>query len=77
MNHDWHVAGIIESGKLARMVVRMPVLQDLDASTGKVSQIYVKVDDPANIDPVVEELHCSEDSQPHVYTMDESPPCTT
>jgi putative ABC transport system permease protein len=34
----------------------MKVLQDLDSSNNKVSQIYVKADKPADIDSVLEEL---------------------
>jgi putative ABC transport system permease protein len=60
LNHTWHVAGIIEPGKLARIAVQLGVLQDLDAATGKVGQIYVKVDDAANIDAVVKELDAME-----------------
>ncbi len=44
------------AGKLARIAVQLGVLQDLDAATGKIGQIYVKVDDAANIDAVVKEL---------------------
>ena len=29
INHSWHVAGIFESGKLTRICVRLPVLQQL------------------------------------------------
>jgi len=56
LNKEWHVAGVIEPGKLARLAVELPVLQDLDAATDKVGQIYVKVDDAANIDTVMREL---------------------
>jgi putative ABC transport system permease protein len=56
INHDWRVAGVIEPGKMTRLAVQMAKLQDLDAATGKVGQIYVKVDDPANINQVVGEL---------------------
>lgn len=56
INHDWRVAGVIEPGKLARLAVRLATLQDLDAATGKVAQIYVQADDPANIDLVAGEL---------------------
>jgi len=56
LNQDWHVAGIIEGGKLARIVVTKATLQELDAATGKVSVIYVKLDDPANTDAVVRQL---------------------
>jgi putative ABC transport system permease protein len=60
LNHAWHVVGIIGSGKLARIAVQLRVIQDLDAATGKVSQIYVKADDPANIDTVMQELNSLE-----------------
>jgi len=56
LNQDWRVAGIIEGGKLARIVVNKATLQDLDAATGKVSVIYVKLDDPAFTDAVVRQL---------------------
>jgi len=37
LNHDWNVAGIIGSGKLARLVVEKRRLQELASATGKVS----------------------------------------
>jgi putative ABC transport system permease protein len=56
MNRPWRVCGIIEEGKLARVVVPIQVLQDLTSNSGKISQIFVKVDNPANTDAVVTEL---------------------
>jgi putative ABC transport system permease protein len=56
MNHPWHVAGIVDPGKLARIAVPLKTLQELDASTGHISAIYVKVDRPENIASVVQEL---------------------
>jgi putative ABC transport system permease protein len=56
INHPWRVAGIVESGKMARLVVDKRVLQELDSSSNKVSQIYVKVDNPAHINSVLNEL---------------------
>ena len=56
LNKVWHVAGIIDTGKLVRIAVSLKVLQDLDAAHKDVTQIYVKVDDPANIPLVVKEL---------------------
>jgi putative ABC transport system permease protein len=56
MNRKWRVCGIIEEGKLARLVIPLPILQDLTSNAGKLSQIFVKVDRPANIDTVVAEL---------------------
>ncbi len=56
LNHKWRVAGIYASGKLARLVLPLTVVQDLTANTGKVSLIYLKVDNPLNVDSVVESL---------------------
>ena len=70
LNHDWRVVGVIEPGKLARLAVQIGTLQELDAATGRVAQIYVQVDDPANIDLVVDELQRLLKSY-KVYTMAE------
>ncbi len=51
MNREWHIAGIIGPGKLARVVVPLTVLQQLDDAEGKVSQIYVKLDNPGKYQP--------------------------
>jgi putative ABC transport system permease protein len=55
-NQGWRVSGIIEQGKLARLAMPLAVLQDVASSTGKISQIYAKVDDPENIDEVIADL---------------------
>ncbi|HTW63323.1 MAG TPA: ABC transporter permease [Bryobacteraceae bacterium] len=56
LTRPWHVCGIYEPGMLARVVVPLATLQDLTANTGKVSMIYVKLDDPAKTDQGVDEL---------------------
>jgi len=56
LNHDWRVAGVIEGGKMARIVVNKATLQDLDSATGKVTNIFLKLDDPANTDAVAQRL---------------------
>jgi len=55
-NHNWKVAGIVEPGKLSHMFVPIGVLQDLTNNPGKVSQIYLKLDDQRNSGTVVAEL---------------------
>jgi putative ABC transport system permease protein len=55
-NHPWRVSGVFEPGMLARIVVPLATLQNLTGNTGKVSTVYVKVDNPANIDSVKAEL---------------------
>jgi putative ABC transport system permease protein len=56
LSGDWRIAGIIDTGKLTRVAVSLNELQRLDDVEGKVAQIYVKVDDPANIQAVIREL---------------------
>jgi putative ABC transport system permease protein len=70
MNHTWRVSGIFESGKLARVCAKLDVLQALTGSPRKISQIYLKVDDPPNAQSVVNDLR---DKMPgyFIYTMDE------
>ncbi|MCC6364224.1 MAG: ABC transporter permease [Bryobacterales bacterium] len=49
LNRKWHVCGIVQPGKLARLFIPLKILQDLSANTGKLTMIYVKLDDPANL----------------------------
>ena len=60
MGRPWRVSGIIQGGKLARIVVDKKRLQFLESANGKVSVIYVKLDNPALADQVVEELRKDE-----------------
>jgi putative ABC transport system permease protein len=70
MNHKWRVSGIFESGKLARICARLDVLQTLTGSSRKLSQIYLKVDDPKHSQPVVNDLRSRMPGY-FIYTMDE------
>jgi putative ABC transport system permease protein len=66
----WTVRGIVGSGKLARVFVQKAVLQDVTANTGKISMVYVKVDDPKNIPDVILGLKAKlPDYQ--IYSMEE------
>ena len=56
MNRDWRVCGIVEPGKLARIVIPRATLQDLVGATGKLSQIFLKLDNPANTSQVLAAL---------------------
>src|SRR5277367_1632289 len=67
VNHDWRVAGIFESGKLTRICVRLPVLQEIMGSPRHLSQIYVKADDPNHIQDVLSELRALLPGYP-IYT---------
>ena len=56
LNTPWRVCGIIEGGKLAHIVFPLGVLQEKTSNVGEVSQIYLKLDDPANTAAVVQGL---------------------
>lgn len=53
LNHKWRLVGIIDGGKLARVVVSLKTLQQVLDTGPKVTSIYLKLDNPANIDTVV------------------------
>jgi putative ABC transport system permease protein len=55
LNHSWRVAGIFENGKLTRIAMALDALQDL-TEKGKVTQIYLKLDNPANTAEVIQQL---------------------
>jgi putative ABC transport system permease protein len=70
MNHVWRVSGVFESGKLARICVRLDVLQNLTGNSRKLSQIYLKVDDPNRAQAVVDDLRNKMPGY-FIYTMEE------
>jgi len=49
VQHVWHLAGIIQGGMLARLVVPLHTLQFITGNGGKVSQIMVKLKDPSKV----------------------------
>jgi len=55
-NHDWHVVGIIEHGKGARLFVPLPTLQDLVAANDKASIFLLKCTRPEHTQDVTEEM---------------------
>lgn len=55
-NHDWKIVGIVEPGKLSRVFVPIRSLQEIESSPGKVTQIFLKLDNPDQVDAVVAQL---------------------
>ena len=69
INHDWNITGIDTGGKLARITVKLPVLQELAGRPGYHTQIYAKLDDPKLQQQVADQLKVTlNDDQ--VYSMD-------
>jgi putative ABC transport system permease protein len=69
VDHDWVVSGIYAGGKLARICVKLPVLQEIAGSPGHLTQIYVKLDDPKYAQQVVDDLKAQLHND-QIYTMD-------
>ncbi len=57
LNHNWRVCGIVEEGRLSHLIASITRLQELTSNSGRVSQIVVKLDDPANTKLVVAQLN--------------------
>jgi putative ABC transport system permease protein len=68
--HKWTISGIVEEGKLSATFVDIAALQDIFAEPGKISMVYVKVDDVKNISTVIKDLQAQLDMY-KIYSMDE------
>jgi putative ABC transport system permease protein len=70
LNRKWRVSGIFEEGKLARVVLPLKTIQNLTSNDGKLSQIYVKADQPSNVRPVIDFLKSKLEGYP-IYSAEE------
>ncbi|HLJ86451.1 MAG TPA: FtsX-like permease family protein [Candidatus Angelobacter sp.] len=55
-NHEFRVSGIVANGRGGRRFLPLKTMQFLTGSEEKASMFYVKADNPANADMVVEEI---------------------
>ena len=56
LNNTFRICGIVERGKGGRKFLPLSTLQDLTGGKDKASVMYLKLDDPANADAVVDEI---------------------
>ena len=70
IDHDWHISGVYEGGKLARIVVKLSALQTIMVTPGHVTVIYGKLDDPKLAQQVVADLKTKLPGYP-ILTMEE------
>ncbi len=56
IDRSWHVVGIISEGKLARVAVPLATMQEINSADHKVTQVYIRLDDPSSTDAVVHQL---------------------
>ena len=70
LDRDWKVAGIIEPGKLARVIVPISILQELTGTQQKLSVVYAKLDDPRHVPATIDFLK-SKLPNYQVYSLEE------
>jgi putative ABC transport system permease protein len=56
LNHEFRICGIIEHGKGGRKFLPLNTMQDLMEAKDKANIFYLKLDNPANADTVVDEI---------------------
>ena len=56
-NHKFRISGIVEHGKGGRKLLPIDTMGKLTDAEGKASLFYIKCDDPANENTVMEEIH--------------------
>jgi putative ABC transport system permease protein len=56
LNHDFRLAGIVENGKMSRLFIPLKTMQDLMGWRGEVSQIYIRLKDPAQTAAMITRL---------------------
>ena len=57
LNHDFHVAGIVEHGKGSRLFIPLATAQDLSGARDKASIFFVKCTEPAYTDDALKAIH--------------------
>ena len=71
-NRDFRISGIVEAGKGGRKLLPLATMGELTGSLDKASAFYIKVDDPANEQAVINEIHNVRGLQDYpVWTMRE------
>lgn len=70
LNHNFHVAGIVESGKMSRIFIPLSTMQDLMGWQGKLSQVYLKLRDRKHTHVLIEKIKKILPSYP-IYAMEE------
>ncbi|MGO9318496.1 MAG: ABC transporter permease [Terracidiphilus sp.] len=72
MDHSFHIVGIVEHGKGGRKLLPIDTMGAMMGAEGKASIFYIKCDDPANQNAVIEEIHSTRGLEDYpVETIDE------
>jgi putative ABC transport system permease protein len=69
---EFRISGIVEAGKGGRKLLPIDTMGELTGSDGKASVFYIKCDDPANNQTVIDEIHAVKGLEDYpVQTMDD------
>jgi len=72
MDQSFRIAGIVEHGKGGRKLLRIDRMGEMMGSEGKASIFYIKCDDPANQNAVIQEIHATHGLEDYpVETIDD------
>jgi putative ABC transport system permease protein len=72
MKRPFRICGIVEHGKGGRKLLSIGTMGELMGAEGKATLFYIKVDDPANEDAVIQEIHATRGLEDYpVQTMDD------
>jgi len=59
LNHSFRISGIVPHGKGGRKFLTLTTMQDLIGAENRASVFYLKLDNPANIDAVMQEIQAT------------------
>ncbi len=68
LNNKFRICGIVERGKGARKFIPLSTLQDLIGARDKATIFYLKLDDPANVESVIDEIKAVPGMEHYVAT---------
>jgi putative ABC transport system permease protein len=57
LNHPFKISGIVEHGKGSRKLLPLDTMDQITDTEGKASIFYIKCDNPANENAVIQEIH--------------------
>ncbi len=72
LDQPFRVSGIVEHGKGGRKLLPLATIEQMMGADGKASIFYIKCDDPANQEAVIQEIHSTRGLENYpVQTMEE------
>lgn len=72
LNNEFRICGIVEHGHGGRKLIPITTMGELTGAIGKASLFYIKVDNPANDETVIQEIHATPGLRDYpVSTMEE------